>query len=155
MHHSMRRTLRLTAAFLFAALLHATARGQIFAPPSPLANLGSSAFAVETADLNADGLQDLVVTTYPNSVLALIATGPSSFSSPSSFAVGDAPYDLTVGDFNGDAKADVAAVSYSLNKVFVLQGDGFGGFAPAASYSVGTNPYRLSGADLNADGRAD
>jgi hypothetical protein len=78
-----------------------------------------------------------------------------SFSGPTSFAAGDAPVSVAVGDFNGDSDPDLAVTNINSDDVSVLLGDGMGSFSPAANFAAGHVPTSVAVADLNGDGRPD
>jgi hypothetical protein len=61
---------------------------------------------------------------------------------------------VTVADFNGDGKQDLA-VTYNANRVGILLGNGNGTFAAPTTYNVERNPNAETAADLNGDGHAD
>jgi hypothetical protein len=129
---------------------------------------GFCTFAVAIADVNGDGLPDMVA---PNA-------GPDSCS-PTGFAgilLGDGNSTLfhpevnyeansnagigavAVSDLNGDGKLDVmvTAGGYGPGSVGVLLGNGDGTFQAATSYGTGgTGSHAIVAADLNGDGRPD
>jgi hypothetical protein len=55
-----------------------------------------------------------------NSVSILLGQGDGTFTAAVNYTVGQAPYGLAVGDFNGDGKLDVAAANSSSNNVSIL-----------------------------------
>lgn len=71
--------------------------------------------------------------------------------------VGGRPTGVTVGDFNGDGKQDVAVANAHDNTVTVLLGNGAGGFAvaPGSPIAVGLFPYAIIAKDFNHDGKTD
>lgn len=76
-----------------------------------------------------------------------LALGQFTPAPNSPFAVGAIPVSIIVGDFNGDAKPDLAVADtgdLTTGAVFVLLGDGSGGFtdAPHTPYSTGDFPYQ-------------
>src|ERR1035438_4817811 len=75
------------------------------------------------------------------------------------FRAGLTPGLLTVGDFNGDGKLDlaVAAISSSVvQAVSILVGDGDGYFQLLPSFSIGAiRPAGLAAADFNGDDKLD
>ena len=58
------------------------------------------------------------------------------------------PYSVAVGDFNGDARPDLAVANYTSNTVSVLLGNGAGGFGAKTDFAVGTDPILGSGGGL-------
>ena len=83
--------------------------------------------------------------------LGFLALQPSG----SPVAVGNHPYGVATGDFNGDGFPDVVTENYNGNTVSVLLGLGNGSFQPAVSYAVGSLPERVLVADFNGDGNLD
>jgi hypothetical protein len=71
--------------------------------------------------------------------------------------VGNSPYALAIGDFNGDGKPDLAIANSGDNTVTVLFGNGSGGFTAAAGspFVVGAHPTSIAVGDFNGDGNLD
>ena len=124
---------------------------------------GGQAWAVAVADLNHDGLPDLVVANLNGSVGVLLGTGKGHFKKPVSYRVnGGGNYSLTIGDFDRDGKLDVAVTSFCADKtcstfglVNVLLGNGDGTFQPVVSYSTGGRANDVATLDVNHDGVLD
>jgi hypothetical protein len=74
---------------------------------------------------------------------------------PTNIAVGSGPVSITVGDFNGDGKPDLAAANYVGNTVSILLGDGAGSFGAATHLPVGGQPFSVAVGDFNRDGKLD
>jgi hypothetical protein len=89
-------------------------------------------------------------------VLLSQATGGFTEAAGSPYAVGSQPYDVAVGDLDGDNDADMAVSNANGSTVTVLLQDG-GSFVEQAGspYNVGLYPLRITTADLNADGKLD
>ena len=68
---------------------------------------------------------------------------------------GDAPSDLTIADFNGDGRPDVAVLSSSTNSLFVLMNQGNGSFRASKAINVGLVPGAVVAGDFNGDGKQD
>ena len=62
---------------------------------------------------------------------------------------------MAVGDFNGDAKADLAVANSIKANVSVLLGNGDGTFQTQKTYAVGGDPTSVAVGDFNGDGKAD
>ncbi|NCR02364.1 MAG: VCBS repeat-containing protein, partial [Microcystis aeruginosa L211-101] len=78
-----------------------------------------------------------------------------AFSTPTNFSAGSGLYSVTVGDFNGDGKSDLAVANRDGNNVSVLLGTGTGSFGPATNFTVGNSPASVTVGDFNGDGKSD
>ncbi len=127
-----------------------------FAAPTMYLTGGTDIYDVSTADLNADGNLDLVVTKGVGVVVILLGTGDGTFSAAGTYSTGGEPYGPNVGDFNGDQKPDVAVVNWNSDTVGVLLGDCPTGFSPVVTYAAGGwYPSDLTTGDFNSDGKLD
>ena len=129
------------------------------APDSPF-DVGNSPSAVAVGDFNGDGLQDLTVANYGDgSVTILLGNGSGGFTEApgSPFGLGNGPYSVVAGDFNGDGIQDLATANSLSNNVTVLLGNGAGGFtaAPGSPFAAGAQPEAVVAGDFNLDGLQD
>jgi hypothetical protein len=128
---------------------------------------GSTPQSVATADLNGDGLQDLIVSNYvDNGTVSVLlntttpgATAPS-FATAQPFVAGAFPTYAAVADVNGDGVPDLVVTNQNDNTVSVLinttgPGAVVASFATQQSFPVGASPSFVSVADINADGKPD
>jgi len=126
---------------------------------SPL-SVGGGPLSIAVGDFNGDSRQDLTVANnISNNVTILLGNGNGGFaqSAGSLVSVGNSPYAVLVGDFNGDGKLDIAAANANSNNITILLGNGSGGFTPAAGspVSVGSGPLSVVVGDFNGDGKQD
>jgi VCBS repeat-containing protein len=77
-----------------------------------------------------------------------------TFTGPTSFAVGDGPNSVAVGDFNGDGDPDLAVANEFAGSVSVLLG-GAGGSFTATNIAIGGFPFAVAVGDFNRDGNPD
>ena len=86
---------------------------------------------------------------------AVWARGEVSFIARRDFGVGAGPFSVTVGDFNGDGRQDLATANEFASTVSILLGRGDGTFQAAPDVGVGTGPRSVAVGDFNGDGRPD
>ncbi len=89
-----------------------------------------------------------------------VVGAPVTMASNVDFTSGTQPVSVSVGDFNGDGKLDLAVVNAGDNNVSVLlnttaPGAATPSFGSPQIFGVGTNPAFLADADLNGDGKLD
>jgi hypothetical protein len=123
-------------------------------------------FTVSVADLNGDGLPDLIAPNFgDNSVSVLLnTTAPGSltpsFSTQESFPTGNAATSVSVSDLNGDGLPDLAVTNYGDGTVSVLLNTTVPG-ASSVSFAPGQTVPNVPGAafvtsgDMNGDGKLD
>ncbi len=126
---------------------------------SPFA-VGAGPRAIAIADLNGDGLPDIVTAnSADNTVTVLLNNGSGGFAAApgSPFTVGTQPESLVIADVNNDGFPDIVTANVNDSTVTLLLGNGLGGFSPApgSPFTVGTGPHSVATADFNGDGNAD
>jgi len=88
---------------------------------------------VATADFNGDGKLDLVAANNNSpvsSAVVLLGNGDGTFQTGVSYPLGKEANFVTVGDFNGDKKLDLATTNYLNNNVTMLFNTGVVTFSP-------------------------
>jgi hypothetical protein len=129
-----------------------------FLPPSsiPLGNSTNFAHAVKSADLNHDGLRDIVVVDWVSNVLDVILAAPGGgFTPVVRIPSASAPYSVTLADLNGDTHLDAITGNRAGSSVSVFLGDGSGGFLPRTDYAVPALVSIAAVGDMNGDGQLD
>jgi hypothetical protein len=115
------------------------------------------------ADLNGDGIQDLV-TTDQRGVNVFLGNPDGTFRLVSSPRTWSYASSIAIADFNGDGIPDLAVGhgdiidGYGQRRVMVLLGNGDGTFGAPVEYQVGSGgetPVDVVAADFNGDGRPD
>jgi hypothetical protein len=159
-------------ALPLAGLLARPAKAQVAAVfgASVTYNAGNPSFAqdVVVADVNNDGLPDLVSVNFANSntVGVLLGTGVGTFGAATFYSTGagSGPIGVTVADVNSDGLPDLVTANNSSNTAGVLLGKSAatgGGFEPVQQYATEpqtlypSRPYSVAVADVNSDGLPD
>jgi len=114
----------------------------------------SAPSSVAVADVNGDGVEDLVVANLSNDVSVVFGNGDGSFQATPNFGVGGGASSVAVGDFNRDGLADLA-VAGSLGIVSVLLGNRDGSFQPARNFNADSGSSQVVVSDFNGDGVED
>ncbi len=109
---------------------------------------GSAPFFVKAADLNGDGLDELIASDRTNNKLQVVSGG-----SLSELSLGNSsPGQCAVADFVGDSRPDLAVALRNGTSVLIFD---HGDSVSSTSVNVGTSPQGLAAGDLDGDGRAD
>ena len=78
-----------------------------------------------------------------------------TFAAQQTFAAGNDPQSITVGDFNGDGTTDLAVANIDSDDVSVLLGVGNGTFTNQQVFGTGRLPVAITTGDFNGDGLTD
>ncbi|MGB6499945.1 MAG: VCBS repeat-containing protein, partial [Thermoplasmata archaeon] len=117
--------------------------------------VGGSPDAMAVADLNGDGIPDIITASRDGTVSLLLGNGDGTFQPAETFSVGGEPDAVAVADLNGDGKRDIIIADGIDNTVSVLLGNGDGTFQPQQTFPVGSGADALAVADLTGDGSPD
>ncbi len=124
---------------------------------------GTTPQMVVVGDLNGDGRPDLVVANHGSGNFSvLLNAGSGVFANAVSYATPNTgtPDAISIGDFNGDGKPDVAVAITGVNatSVAVYLGNGDGTFQPYTNVASGFKSpltLRVAAGDFNGDGITD
>ena len=117
---------------------------------------GIGEWAMAAADMNNDGLLDLVIGAKgSNTVLVHVGNGDGTFTQVESAPCGGAVWMLVCGDVNGDGNEDVAVVNSQNNTGAILLGDGTGQLGAFDAYPTTSFPLATDLGDLDGDGDLD
>lgn len=107
---------------------------------------------VTSADFNADGHQDFVVTAAGSDKLGVrFGASDGTFSVPTLLDVGSSPSRISIGDFDKANGPDIAVINSSDNTFSVLLNNGSGVFSPQEVYNTEAGPSDILTVDINGD----
>jgi uncharacterized protein (TIGR03437 family) len=119
-------------------------------------------------DLNGDGKPDMAVRRSAGTVSILLGNGDGTFQQPAEFSAATSSYELpggevTIADFNGDGRPDLAVAGSTNGGFAVLIGKGDGTFSQSFAVAgcapnlacYGAAGYPLGVGDFNGDGKLD
>jgi hypothetical protein len=118
-------------------------------------------FNFALADLNHDGILDLVVTYYtPSStgdIAVMLGKGDGTFAAPILYSDNNTDVGaVAIADFNGDGNPDIVVADFLTGMVRIQLGNGDGTFGAPTSFPVGgMYAGNLAVADFNHDGKLD
>src|SRR6476661_1476703 len=126
---------------------------------------GSVPNSVSIGDFNGDGSPDVAVANRFNGTTSILLNNtPTGATTPTFAPKVDFPtgssYSVSIGDFNGDGKPDVATANHYSNTTSILLNTTPTGattptFAPKVDFTTGAVPSSVSIGDFNDDGSPD
>jgi hypothetical protein len=129
-----------------------------FQPPVAY-TVGLNPISIAVADVTGDGKPDLIVGTVTATaafVAVLPNLGSGAFGSPSMLPTYSWPAGITVADFDGDGKQDLAIVHIAADApVTIMRGHGDGTFDGERLLFAGSAPQSAIAADFTGDGKPD
>jgi len=137
--------------------------------------IASQPHGLAVGDLNDDGADDVVTANWNREAcnyavkpgicsfdtVSVVFGDPSApaelFVGKQDYAVGKAPWDPVIADFDGDGDLDIGTANGYSGTISVLDNDGGGSFAAPRTYRFGPSAETVfvKAAELNGDGRAD
>jgi hypothetical protein len=118
---------------------------------------------VVSADINGDGLPDLVFADVSGNAIVMLqnASTPGQFEAPVKLATNGQTTSVAIADVNGDGKPDIVTTVFDANGnngavlVFLQSTSAPGTFATPVSYAAGAQPEAVRIADVNGDNLPD
>lgn len=137
---------------------------QFGTPVSITLNGSSGVDGIEVADLNGDGLQDIIASEFltptgnTSIVQNLSSPGSFVFNTPQLIQAGTTVSNLRVGDLNADGKPDLAATALLGSGVLVYKNQSSGSSIQLASpvlFDANARPWGIDFGDADGDGKTD
>ncbi len=131
---------------------------------------GTNPRGIFAADMDNDGKFDIVVTNRTSNNISVFRNtstagtiSSGSFAAQDTFTTGISPYDVTMGDVDGNGKPDFIITNFGATSISVLRNIGSTGSISASTFTAkkdyatgGTGgPYGVAIGDLDGDGKPD
>jgi hypothetical protein len=121
------------------------------------ATVGDAPIVLFSADLNRDGIPDLVTGHgLSNDFSIIFGDGTGEFSEPVFYPTDGNPWDFKLADVTNDDNLDlIVAVNDEVSEVEIYKGDGMGVFTLFSTISTPFQPLGIAVADFNNNGEKD
>ncbi|MEI7802534.1 MAG: FG-GAP-like repeat-containing protein, partial [Bacteroidota bacterium] len=123
---------------------------------------GSNPRSVAIGDIDLNGKPEVVVVNASSATVSIFRNtsipGTISFAAKVDFTTGTSPRSVTIGDIDGNGKADIAVANYSSSTVSVLRNLSTSGtisFATKVDFATGTFPIAIAIGDIDGNGKPD
>jgi hypothetical protein len=128
----------------------------VFSGPTNIESGGDGEYGLIAADMNNDGILDLVVGARDSQdAVILRCNGNGTFTTTEVEDIGGSVWVIVAGDLNNDGNIDIASAnSFSANGA-ILFGDGTGHFNPATTYPSTGHTASSDIGDVDGDGDLD
>lgn len=117
--------------------------------------VGRQPKSVMAADLDGDGLADLVTANQGSADVSVLLRSGEGFAAAVGYPACDGAHEAIPVDLDGDGDLDLAATCWGGNVLAILGNDGAGRFTPAAPVTVGWTGHSVAPLDADSDGDID
>lgn len=114
--------------------------------------IGAPTFAIEAADLDGDGVDEIVIATEAGKLRIYQPTESGGFAGPFDYVIGSIPVDIASGDYDGDGTVDLAIANFGDDDLSILLNpdEDPGTLVAAENLSVPAGPASIVTTDLGA-----
>jgi len=116
---------------------------------------GSGPLGLAVADLNHDGVPDLVTANFPRGISVLLGTPGAGFGPHMDYDAGDGNGFVAIADLDRDGEADLVVLGEHSNTVTLFFGKGDGTFPEQQVLETAGYPDGAIVADFDGDGKLD
>ncbi len=129
---------------------------------------GNNTWDVKIGDMDKDGKPDLIVSNFNDNTVAVLRNTSSvgtinagSFAAGVTYGTGAGPFNIAIGDIDGDGKPEIVVPNRSANTIGILRNTSTAGvinagsFAGMFSYAGSSAPSLISIADIDGDAKLD
>ena len=132
--------------------------GGNFQTPAVAYAVGKQPISVTVGDLNLDGYADIVTANTADDTISVLmnnGAGTGTFAAQQTYKVGRDPYQVAIGDLNGDGIPDVAVTNIGDNTVTILYGPLNSPVGVIQSLQTCANPWGVAIGDFRHTGQND
>ena len=136
---------------------------------TPLLNNGDGTFIIgpstwigiqprggASADLNGDGIKDVVVANYwSSSISVIMGLGKRKWSDEAAIQLSGHPRYIVLEDYDNDGDVDIAAVDKGENHLWIFHNDGDANFTLVETSTTNNTPHSIDAGDVDLDGDID
>jgi hypothetical protein len=123
---------------------------------------GTNPTVVSIGDLDGDGMADMAVTNSGSNTVSVFRNtstiGTISYAAKIDFVTGTTPYSVSIGDIDGDGKADLAVANLGSNNLSLFRNTSTIGtisYATRVDVAAATGPISVSVGDIDGDIKSD
>ncbi len=125
-------------------------------------NTGVNPSSVSMGDIDGDGKPDIVVVNQSSNTVSVYRNtstiGSITLASNVDYTTNTTPYSVSISDFDGDGKPDLAVTDLGSSTVSVYRNSSTIGsiaFADEIDFNTGTEPIGIATGDMDGDGKLD